>query len=329
MRSFLAIAVLIMTAAAAAGAEADCHADDKLADFKGAVQRASETTDPARFKAALDAATRESDECTRYQAYEWLGEFWAGSLNRSDWAHAVDAFVSAADTAADAPARARSLYNYARLLNRDGDPQNANTLVREAKAFDPGNADIAALAARIAQLVEHPTVQQLHRGLWDSLYKPINIAAADRLSQPAAAASQAPSASPVPTASAATPISQGSAVKSTGPSISIPINFTTGTVFVDEQTRSHVGVLATALAYPGFSNRQIGFIGHADVRGNEASNMALSKRRAEAIYQTVITLQPSLRGRIEVTGHGSSEPIDPGHDAAAYRANRRLQVILK
>jgi outer membrane protein OmpA-like peptidoglycan-associated protein len=45
--------------------------------------------------------------------------------------------------------------------------------------------------------------------------------------------------------------------------------------------------------------------------------------------QAVVLLQPSLHGRIDVVGRGSSEPIDPGHDEEAYRANRRLQVLLK
>jgi outer membrane protein OmpA-like peptidoglycan-associated protein len=45
--------------------------------------------------------------------------------------------------------------------------------------------------------------------------------------------------------------------------------------------------------------------------------------------QAVVLLQPSLRRRIDVIGRGSSEPIDAGHDENAYRANRRLQVLLK
>jgi phosphate transport system substrate-binding protein len=111
--------------------------------------------------------------------------------------------------------------------------------------------------------------------------------------------------------------------------VSIPINFELGTTMVDSPTRSNISVLAAALADPGYSKQHFIFVGHADVRGIEPNNIVLSKRRAEAISQAVVLLQPSLEGRIEVTGRGSSEPIDPGNDERAYRANRRLQVLLK
>jgi len=54
----------------------------------------------------------------------------------------------------------------------------------------------------------------------------------------------------------------------------------------------------------------------------------LSRRRGEAIYQTVVAMEPALSGRIRVEGRGSSEPVNPGHDEHAYQANRRLQVLL-
>jgi outer membrane protein OmpA-like peptidoglycan-associated protein len=98
---------------------------------------------------------------------------------------------------------------------------------------------------------------------------------------------------------------------------------------VDERTRANIAVLAEALADPTYAQQHFTFVGHADVRGVELNNIVLSKRRAEAMAQAVVLLQPSLQGRIDVIGRGSSEPIDPGHDEEAYRANRRLQVLLK
>jgi outer membrane protein OmpA-like peptidoglycan-associated protein len=103
----------------------------------------------------------------------------------------------------------------------------------------------------------------------------------------------------------------------------------TGTTLVDEKTRSNIAVLAQSLADPNHPNQRYTFVGHADIRGDESNNVLLSKRRAEAIYQSVTLLEPSLQGRIEVTGRGSSEPIDLGNDERAYRANRRLQVLLR
>jgi phosphate transport system substrate-binding protein len=109
----------------------------------------------------------------------------------------------------------------------------------------------------------------------------------------------------------------------------IPIRFDTGSTMVDVETRANVEVLASALGSPDYKAQRFVFVGHADARGSESENLVLSKRRAEAIYQSVIILQPSLTGRIEIIGRGSSEPLDPGNTESAWRKNRRLQVLLK
>jgi outer membrane protein OmpA-like peptidoglycan-associated protein len=227
---------------------------------------------------------------------------------------AVDAFVSAHELASSDPERAHTLYQYARLLNLDGDPQNAYPLIKDAKALDPNDADIAALAGKIEQRIDNPTKEQIVRGLWDSMYKPLRVASIKTVHS---VAESAPASAPasVPASSAA--------------SVSIPINFELGTTMVDERTRANIAVLAEALADPTYAQQHFTFVGHADVRGVEPNNIVLSKRRAEAMAQAVVLLQPSLQGRIDVVGRGSAEPIDPGHDEDAYRANRRLQVLLK
>jgi hypothetical protein len=52
----------------------------------------------------------------------------------------------------------------------------------------------------------------------------------------------------------------------------------------------------------------------------------LSPLSASASSQSVIALEPLLKGRIQVEGHGAREPIDRGTNDHALRANRRLQV---
>lgn len=243
--------------------------------------------------------------CPSYQTYQSLGELEARSSRRTEKMHAVDAFLSAYELASSDQTRAKTLYNYADLLNRDGDPQNAYPLIRDAQILDTKDPDIAQLSAQIQRQVSNPTQEHLTRGLWNSLYKPLRIASA-------------------------APAVQGARLRlSEGPSVNIPINFETGSVMVDEQTRANIATLAHALSDPEHTEQRYLFVGHADVRGNEAQNVELSKRRAETLCEGVILLVPSLQGRIEVTGRGSSEPIDPAHTEAAYRANRRLQVLLK
>lgn len=304
---FVTAAVLVLAAGTAAGAEQDCGAGERY------LAMAHERATASDYGEAADLAARALGVCSSYEANELLGEMLGHSLNRADKARAVDAFLSAEELASSDQERARSMYQYARLLSRDGDPQNAYPLVNAARSLDPNDAEIAALSREIERRVDNPTKDQIVRGLWNSLYKPIRLASIS-----AGASSKTTAAAPV-TAPA----------RNDGPSVNIPIHFETGTTLVDSQTRANIAVLASGLSDPAYSTQHFTFVGHADVRGSEANNIVLSKRRAEAIYQTVVALQPSLEGRIEVVGRGSSEPIDTGNDEQAYRANRRLQVLLR
>jgi outer membrane protein OmpA-like peptidoglycan-associated protein len=276
-------------------AESDCPAAQEIvAHAKSAVAAADAIT---LLRGAIE-------KCPSYDAYELLAEALSQSPHRADRISAVDAFVSADSMAATDVARANTRLHYARLLDDDEDPENANNLIQQARALDPTNPAIASLSSRIDDEVKKPTREQLTRGLWNSMYKPLRIASL-------------PSASRSPVAE--TPARS---------SISIPINFETGSVMTDEATSSNITILAHVLADKGHPGQRFVFVGHADARGSEQTNLILSKRRAEAIYQAVAAAEPSLKGRIKVTGRGSSEPLDRGHDERAYRANRRLQVVL-
>jgi len=245
--------------------------------------------------------------CPSYDAYQSLGVALGHSKNRRDWSAAADAFVSASARAPNAKARAETLYQYAALVNDDGDPQNAYPMIKKAQALEPGRKDIAALAASIEQEVQVPKKAQIERSFGLSVYKPLS-------------------------ASSEGGGGGGAAADVSGAGhrqVNIPINFQFNSVEPNEDTQDHVKLLADALAEPSFASMQFIFIGHSDSRGDENYNKELSRRRAEAIRVEVIQLEPALEGRIDVAGRGSSEPIDPGSDAAAMRANRRLQVIVK
>ena len=82
------------------------------------------------------------------------------SVNEEDWRLAVDAFVEAHAVAAGDTERARALWKYAELLNNEGDPQNADPLIREARRLGPDNQEIAELASRIQAQIENPTEAQ-------------------------------------------------------------------------------------------------------------------------------------------------------------------------
>jgi outer membrane protein OmpA-like peptidoglycan-associated protein len=251
------------------------------------------------------------DACPTWDAYQRLGELGAQSSDTEQLDQAVQAFVTAFGLAPTDTARARTLYQYARLLTMSGDPQNAYPLVKQARGFDANNADILALEQQLEPRVQNPTPEDIVRGLKDSLYRPINTARTRPRNDAAG------SAAPV----AAREVAQ--------PSVSVRINFETGSTEIDALTRPNLEILARTLTAPKFAGDRFVFVGHADMRGDEYRNLDLSRERALAIYRELVAIEPSLEGRVDVEGRGSGEPIDTGRNEAAYRANRRLQVFIK
>jgi outer membrane protein OmpA-like peptidoglycan-associated protein len=67
--------------------------------------------------------------------------------------------------------------------------------------------------------------------------------------------------------------------------------------------------------------------GHADVRGGDAINDPLSRRRAEAV-RTFLDVYGIPRNRIELRSFGSTWPLDPNDGEAAWALNRRATVWL-
>jgi outer membrane protein OmpA-like peptidoglycan-associated protein len=293
-----------------ARAEQDCELAQRYVDLAHQRQNAMQFDDAIAF---LQHAV---DSCPNYEAYQALGDLQARSPQRHDRARAVDALVAAYQLAPSDATQAAALFSYARVLNQDGDPGNAYPLIKNAQTLDPANTEISQLAGQLEQRINNPTKATLSRGLWDSLYKPLPLRLASNVTRASTGPAKAPDKPAVP------PLNQQ-------PTDTLPINFETGTTIVDGKTRSNIAVLAQALGDPNHKDQHYIFIGHADVRGIEQNNFVLSKRRAEAIYQSVILLEPSLQGRIDIEGKGSSEPIDLGNSEEAYRRNRRLQVLLK
>jgi outer membrane protein OmpA-like peptidoglycan-associated protein len=307
MRMIVGLTLLAALAASASAGAEDCELGQRYLSL------AKDRIAAYANDEALTLLGQSVEACPTYDAYEQLGELAAQSPQREDKTKAVGAFVSAHALAATPQTSAWSLYQYAALLNREGDPQNAYPLIKQARALDSSNADIAALSSTVEAEVQHPTQEHILRALHYSLYQPLT---------PARAAAMTPVGGgvriPEPVAAAAA-----------GPSVNIPINFNSGSIVVDPRTQPNVELLAHSLADPSLAGRQFTFVGHSDARGSDQFNVNLSQQRAQAISQLVTNLEPSLKGHIAVEGRGAREPIDSGKDENALRANRRLQVLIK
>jgi peptidoglycan-associated lipoprotein len=62
--------------------------------------------------------------------------------------------------------------------------------------------------------------------------------------------------------------------------------------------------------------------GHADERGSDEYNLALSKRRAAEARRFMME-QGIGAARLETVGYGEEQPLDPAASEAAYAMNRR------
>ncbi len=77
-----------------------------------------------------------------------------------------------------------------------------------------------------------------------------------------------------------------------------------------------VGVLRSM---PGLTLR---IDGHADQRGSDEYNLALSNRRAAEAKRFMVQ-QGIDSARLETVGYGEEQPLDPGNGESAWAMNRR------
>jgi len=67
--------------------------------------------------------------------------------------------------------------------------------------------------------------------------------------------------------------------------------------------------------------------GHCDERGTEEYNLALGEKRAKVAQDYLLSMGIGS-DRMKIISYGKSQPINPGHDDAAWQMNRRAQFIV-
>ncbi len=74
-------------------------------------------------------------------------------------------------------------------------------------------------------------------------------------------------------------------------------------------------------------NTKLTIEGNCDERGTEEYNRALGERRADAAREALAKLGIDA-SRMRTISYGKDKPADPGHDDAAWKANRRDDFVL-
>ena len=73
------------------------------------------------------------------------------------------------------------------------------------------------------------------------------------------------------------------------------------------------------------ANSKIALTGHTDERGTREYNMALGERRAKAVESYLITNGVKAT-QLEAVSYGKEMPINAGHDEAAWKENRLVEL---
>lgn len=70
---------------------------------------------------------------------------------------------------------------------------------------------------------------------------------------------------------------------------------------------------------------RVSLTGHTDERGTREYNMALGERRAKSVEAFLVT-NGARNEQIETISYGKEQPVNEGHNEAAWAENRRVQI---
>jgi peptidoglycan-associated lipoprotein len=102
----------------------------------------------------------------------------------------------------------------------------------------------------------------------------------------------------------------------------IYFEYDSDTVLPEDQEliTAHAGYLA---AHP---EQMVTLEGHADERGSPEYNIGLGDRRGQGVKRA-FELQGVGTQQISVVSYGEEKPAAEGHSEAAYRMNRRVEIV--
>ena len=117
-------------------------------------------------------------------------------------------------------------------------------------------------------------------------------------------------------------VNEGEAIKVTFES---GILYATNSSTLNAASRSSLDRFATSLK--NNPDTDVRIYGHTDSTGSDAINNPLSQRRAESVYNYLISKGVS-GSRMDSQGFGSSQPIADNNTAAGRSQNRRVEVYI-
>jgi outer membrane protein OmpA-like peptidoglycan-associated protein len=105
--------------------------------------------------------------------------------------------------------------------------------------------------------------------------------------------------------------------------INLSLSFPTGSATLTPAAAAQARTFGQALLTPQLASMRFRIEGHTDGVGNRASNIALSRRRAQSVADYLVSMGVP-RGRLEVQGYGPDRPL-PGTSRNSPQ-NRRVEA---
>lgn len=105
--------------------------------------------------------------------------------------------------------------------------------------------------------------------------------------------------------------------------INLSLSFPTGSATLTPTAAAQARTFGQALLMPQLASMRFRIEGHTDGVGNRASNVSLSRRRAQSVADYLVSMGVP-RSRIEVQGYGPDRPL-PGTNRNSPQ-NRRVEA---
>ena len=107
--------------------------------------------------------------------------------------------------------------------------------------------------------------------------------------------------------------------------IDLKVNFKTDSNVIESASYSRIQDFADFMNSNSDKNAEIA--GFTDSRGADAYNLALSKRRAQAVYNQLVKDGVDA-SRLTHAGYGEADPVASNATKKGQRANRRIEAKL-
>jgi outer membrane protein OmpA-like peptidoglycan-associated protein len=115
------------------------------------------------------------------------------------------------------------------------------------------------------------------------------------------------------------------ATEASGPAVAVDIKFALNSAELTDQAKATLKQMAAAIKSDQLASYHFLLEGHTDTTGNPDHNLALSKRRAEAV-RSYLTDQFGIdSSRLQAVGRGEDALLDPDHPTSPV--NRRVQLV--